>query len=113
MSQLEEEAAVVRGAASAQGMGNVHEQIQELSRQHAEAMAAIANLTREPTRSYVYVPREHHIQPFSGDLGKDGRDVDEFIEEVERVLLVRSKTPEDQADFVLSLLKGASVERLG
>ncbi len=62
----------------------------------------------------MYVPRERHIQPFSGDLGKDDRNVDEFIE-VERVLLVRNQTPEDQADFVLSLLKGAAVEvvRLG
>ncbi len=112
MSQPEEEAVVVQGAASTRGTGNVQEQIQELSRQHAEAMAAIANLSREPTRSYVYVPRERHIQPFSGDLGKDDRNVDEFIEEVERVLLVRNQTPENQADFVLSLLKGAAVEEV-
>ncbi len=109
MSQPEEEAVVVQGAASTRGTGNVQEQIQELSRQHAEAMAAIANLSREPTRSYVYVPRERHIQPFSGDLGKDDRNVDEFIEEVERV---RNQTPENQADFVLSLLKGAAVEEV-
>ncbi len=111
MSQPEEEAAVVQGAASQRGTGNVQEQIQELSRQHAEAITAIANLSREPVRSYVYVPRERHIQPFSGDLGKDDRNVDEFIE-VERVLLVRNQTPEDQADFVLSLLKGAAVEEV-
>ncbi len=66
---------VVQGVASARGTGNVQEQIQELSRQHAEAMAAIANLSREPTRSYFYVPGERHIQPFSGDLGKDNRNV--------------------------------------
>lgn len=60
----------------------------------------------------MYVPREHHIQPFSGDLVKDGRNVDEFIEELEIVLLVRNQTPEDQADFVLSLLKGAAVEEV-
>ncbi len=111
MSQSEEEAAVVHGAASQRGTGNVQEQIQELSRQHAEAITAIANLSREPARSYVYVPRECHIQPFSGDLGKDDRNVDEFIE-VERVMLVRNQTPEDQADFVLSLLKGAAVEEV-
>ncbi len=75
MSQPEEEAVVVQGVASARGTGNVQEQIQELSRQHAEAMAAIANLSREPTRSYFYVPGERHIQPFSGDLGKDNRNV--------------------------------------
>ncbi|XP_026104542.1 uncharacterized protein LOC113076090 [Carassius auratus] len=112
MLQPEEEPAVIHGAASAEGAGNVQEQIQELSRKHAEAMAAIANLSRGPTRSYVYVPRERHIQPFSGDLSKDGRNVDEFIEEVERVLLVRNQIPEDQADFVLSLLKGAAVEEV-
>lgn len=43
---------------------------------------------------------------------KDGRNVDEFIEELEIVLLVRNQTPEDQADFVLSLLKGAAVEEV-
>ncbi len=112
MSQPEEEAVVVQGVASARGMGNVQEQIQELSRQHAEAMAAIANLSRETTRSYLYVPRERHIHPFSGDLGKDNRNVDEFIEEVERVLLVRNQTPENQADFVIFLLKGAAVEEV-
>lgn len=112
MLEPEEEAAGVHGVANAGGAGSVQEQIQELSRKHAEAIAAIANLSREPTRSYVYVPRERHIQPFSGELGKDGRNVDEFIEEVERVLLVRNQTPEDQADFVLSLLKGAAVEEV-
>ncbi len=105
MSQPEEEAVVVQGVVSARGMGNVQEKIQELSRQHAEAMAAIANLSREPTRSYLYVPRERHIQPFSGDLGKDNRNVDDFIEEVERVLLVRNQTSENQDDFVIFLLK--------
>ncbi len=113
MSQPEEEAVVVQGAASARGTGNVQEQIQELRRQHAEAKAAIANLSREPTRSYVYVPRERHIQPFSGDLGKDDRNGDEFIEEVERVLLVRNQTPENQADVVLSLLNTTIQIKLG
>ncbi|XP_056587956.1 uncharacterized protein LOC130408444 [Triplophysa dalaica] len=91
---------------------DVHEQIQELSRKHAETVAAIAGLNREPSRSYIYVPRERHIQSFSGEFSKDGRNVDEFIEEVERVLLVRNQTPEDQADFVLSLLKGAALEEV-
>lgn len=115
MSQSDDEDAV-QGAASEQGlrhdMDDVQGQIQELSRKHAEAMAAIANLSREPTRSYIYVPRERHIQSFSGDFSKDGRNVDEFIEEVERVLLVRNQTPEDQTDFVLSLLKGAALEEV-
>lgn len=75
-------------------------------------MAAIANLSREPTRSYIYVPRERHIQPFNGDFNKDGRDVDKFIEEVVRVIPARSQTTEDQLDFVLSLLKGAALEEV-
>lgn len=70
-------------------------QIQKLNRKHVEAMAAIANLSREPTRSYIYVPRDRHIQSFSGDFRKDARTVDEFIEELERVLLVRNQTPEE------------------
>ncbi len=59
-------------------------------------------------------PENVTFSPLVVDLGKDDRNVDEFIE-VERVLLVRNQTPEDQADFVLSLLKGAAVEvvRLG
>lgn len=72
-------------------------------------MAEIAHLSREPPRSCIYVPREHHIQPFSGDFNKD---VDEFIEEVERVLLVRNQTTEVQLDFVLSLLRGAALEEV-
>lgn len=116
MSQSDDEDPVVQDSASeqggSQGMGDVQGQIQELSRKHAEAMAAIANLSREPTRSYIYVPRERHIQSFSGDFSKDSRNVDEFIEEVERVLLVRNQTPEDQTDFVLSLLKGAALEEV-
>ncbi len=91
---------------------DMHKQIQELNRKHEETMAAITNLSREPTRSYIYVPRERHIQPFSGDFNKDGRDVDEFIEEVERVIPARSQAAEDQLDFVLSLLKGAALEEV-
>ncbi len=91
---------------------DMHEQIQELNRKHEETMAAITNLSREPTRSYIYVPRERHIQPFSGDFNKDGRDVDKFIEEVERVIPARSQAAEDQLDFVLSLLKGAALEEV-
>lgn len=90
---------------------DMHTQIQELNRKHEETMAAIANLSREPTRSYIYVPRERHIQPFSCDFNKDGRYVDEFIEEVERVMHAR-QTAEDQLDFVLSLLKGAALEEV-
>lgn len=76
-------------------MNDVQGQIQKLNRKHVEAMAAIANLSREPTRSYIYVPRDRHIQSFSGDFRKDERTVDEFIEELERVLLVRNQTPEE------------------
>lgn len=92
-------------------MDDVQGQIQELSRKHAEAMATIAKLSRELTRSYVYVQRERHIQSFSADFIKDGRNVDEFIEEVERVLLVRNQLPEDQTDFI-SLLKGAAFKEV-
>lgn len=45
-------------------------------------------------------------------MNKDGRYVDEFIEEVERVMHARSQTMEDQLDFVLSLLKGAALEEV-
>lgn len=117
MSQSDDDdASITHEHDDAQGAGSsmndMQGQIKELSRKHEETRAAIANLSREPSRSYIYVPRERHIQPFSGDLNKDGRNVDEFIEEVERVLLVRNQTTEDQLDFVLSLLRGAALEEV-
>ncbi|XP_065132536.1 uncharacterized protein [Paramisgurnus dabryanus] len=107
MSQSDDDA---QGAES--NMHDIQGQLRELSRKHEETRAAIANLSKEPSRSYIYVPRERQIQPFSGDLSKDGRNVDEFIEEVERVLLVRNQSTEDQLDFVLSLLRGAALEEV-
>lgn len=90
-------------------------QISELKRKHQEAMAtiaSIADLGQEPQRSYVYIPRERHITPFSGDYEKDGRSVDDFIEEVERVLHARNQSANDKYDFVMSLLKGAALEEM-
>lgn len=87
-------------------------QIKQLSHKHEETRSSVANLSREPSRSYIYIPRERQIQPFSGDLNKDGRNVNEFIEEVERVLLVRNQRTDDQLDFVLSLLRGAALRMI-
>lgn len=75
-------------------------------------MTAISSLNTVPARSYVYVPRERHIAPFSGDIDKDGRSVDEFIEEVERVLSARNQSPPEQFDFVMSLLRGSALEEV-
>lgn len=58
-------------------------QLSELSVKHEKAMEAIDTLNKGSSRSYIYVPRERKIQPFSGDAAKDGRSVDEFIEEVD------------------------------
>lgn len=91
---------------------DILEQISELKRKQNEAMAAIASLRQEPQRSYVYVPRERQITPFSGDYDKDGRLVDEFIEEVERVVHSRYQSANDGYDFVMSLLKGAALEEM-
>lgn len=116
MSHSDDDASFTPEHGDAQGAGSsMHDmqgQIQELSRKHEETMAAIASLSREPSRSYIYVPRERHVQPFSGDFIKDGRNVDEFIDEVGRVLLVRNQSTEDQLDFVLSLLRGAALEEV-
>lgn len=57
--------------------------------------------------AHVYFPREDHITPFSGDVENNGRSVDNFIEEIERVLCARNQSANDQYDFVMSLLKGA------
>ncbi|XP_028290920.1 uncharacterized protein LOC114454569 [Gouania willdenowi] len=84
-------------------------QLSELSEKHEKAMETIATLSH---RSYVYVPRERQIQPFSGDPIKDGRSVDEFIEEVERVIRARGQSSEDGVDFILSLLRGSALEEI-
>ena len=100
------------GGVSAQTMDALRSQVRELSRKHDQAMATIAALGNEPRRSYVYVPRERTIQPFSGDIIKDGRSIDEFIEEVERVIRARDQIPADQVDFVLSLLKSPAIDEV-
>lgn len=90
----------------------VLQQLSELARKQEEVMAVISSLNTEPTRSYVYVPRERHISPFSGDIDKDGRSVDEFIEEVERVISARNQAAPEQFDFVLSLLRGSALDEV-
>ncbi|XP_043983725.1 uncharacterized protein LOC122837437 [Gambusia affinis] len=90
----------------------VLQQLSELARRQEEVMTVISSLNTEPTRSYVYVPRERHISPFSGDIDKDGRSVDEFIEEVERVISARNQSAPEQFDFVLSLLRGSALEEV-
>lgn len=91
------------------GGANLTEQIRELQSKHDQAMAAISSLSQ---KSYVYVPRERHILPYCGDMEKDGRSVDDFIEEVERVLRVRHQSDQDQYDFVMSLLRGTALEEV-
>lgn len=87
-------------------------QVLELSKKHDEVMSSIANLGNVQTRSIVYIPREKHIVPFSGEPGKDVYTVDEFIEEVERAMRVRGLRDQDQADFVLSVLRGPALEEV-
>lgn len=91
---------------------DVLQQISELARKQEEVMTVISSLNTEPTRSYVYVPRERHISPFSGDIDKDGRGVDEFVEEVERVISARSQSAPEQFDFVMSLLRGSALDEV-
>lgn len=87
-------------------------QVLELSKKHDEVMSSIANLGDVQTRSIVYIPREKHIVPFSGELGKDVCTVDEFIEEVERAMRVRGLRSKDQVDFIVSLLRGPALEEV-
>lgn len=47
----------------------------------------------------------------SGEIEKDGRFVDDFIEEVERVLQARNQSVRDQYDF-MSLLRGTALEEV-
>lgn len=56
----------------------------KLTRLQDETKANRANSV--PTHSFVYIPWEHHIQPFSGEYDKDDRTMEEFIQDVQRVL---------------------------
>lgn len=87
-------------------------QILELGRRHDQVMSTLANMSNVATRSYVYIPRERQIVPFSGDHVKDGQSVDEFIDEVERVIRVRGLNTDDQVDFILSHLRGSALDEV-
>lgn len=50
--------------------------------------------------------------PFSGEFSKDGQTVDEFIDEVERVIRVRGLNTNDQVDFILSHLRGSALDEV-
>ncbi len=91
---------------------DIHQELKELRQKHKKAMDTIESLKGRLNKSYVYVPRECHISPFTGDIEKDGRTVDEFVEEVERALRARNLTPDDECDFVMSLLRGAALEEV-
>ena len=53
-------------------------QIQKISNNHAQAMAAIVALGQGASCSYVYIPRERDIKPFTGEVTADGS-VEDFI----------------------------------
>ncbi len=59
------------GAASHGDEGNpvaeLQSQILELGRRHDQVMSTLANRSNVATRSYIYIPRERQIVPFSGD----------------------------------------------
>lgn len=47
---------------------HLQSQIFELGRRHDQVMSALSNISNVSSRSYVYIPRERQIVPFSGDL---------------------------------------------
>ncbi|XP_049333758.1 uncharacterized protein LOC125801299 [Astyanax mexicanus] len=108
MSDSEEDVPVQQG----NDFEQLQHQIDELSRWRDETQANGAVGGNSSTRSYIYVPRERHIQSFCGEPSKDGRSVEEFIEEVERVLRAREQSQEEQVDFLISLLKGSALEEV-
>lgn len=87
-------------------------QIQELGERHDQMLSALASLNTVNTRSYVYIPREKQIVPYCGDSSKDSQTVDEFIDELERVIRVRGLGQEDQVDFILSHLRGSALDEV-
>lgn len=104
------------GAAGREDEGNpvaeLQSQILELGRRHDQVMSTLANMSNVASRSYVYIPRERQIVPFSGDYVKDGQSIDEFIDEVERVIRVRGLNTDDQVDFIISHLRGSALDEV-
>ncbi|KAL1278988.1 hypothetical protein QQF64_025661 [Cirrhinus molitorella] len=84
----------VDGAVGEDVIEQIRGQIQELRDWRDDSLANRAVGGGNSTRSYIYVPRERQTQPFCGEHNKDGRSVEEFIEEVERVLRARDQTQE-------------------
>lgn len=105
------------GASSAPS-DEIQRQLQELSRLRNDIIRlndetrAQTDTSRALTRSYIYVPRERQVQSFCGEWEKDGRSVEEFIGEVERVIRSREQTTDEQCDFILSLLRGPALEEV-
>lgn len=97
---------------AANPVAQLQSQILELGQKHDQVLSALSNMSNVNTRSYVYIPRERQIVPFSGDCCKDNQTVDEFIDEIERVIRVRGLNSEDQVDFILSHLRGSALDEI-
>ncbi|KAL1250647.1 hypothetical protein QQF64_018443 [Cirrhinus molitorella] len=93
-------------------VAQLQSQILELGQKHDQVLSALANMSNACTRSYVYIPRERQIVPFSGDCCADNQTVDEFIDEIERVIRVRGLNSADQVDFILSHLRGSALDEI-
>lgn len=102
----------IGGARSVDMTAEMQLQMQELTRMRDELtrLSAETRAQGAPSRFYIYVPRERQVQVFSGDGSQDGRSVEEFIDEVERVLRSREQSPEERSDYILSLLRGPALE---
>lgn len=111
-SQNVDDAGMAGHAEKGNPVAQLQSQILELGRRHDQVMSALANMSNVSTRSYVYIPRERQIVPFSGDYVKDGQSVDEFIDEAKRIIRVRGLNADDQVDFILSHLRGSALDEV-
>lgn len=111
-SQDVDDAGTAGPAEEGNPVAQLQSQILELGRRHDQVMSTLTNMSNASTRSYVYIPRERQIVPFSGDNVKDGQSVDEFIDEVERVIRIRGLNTDDQVDFILSHLRGSALDEI-
>lgn len=104
----------IRGARGVDMTAEMQLQMQELTRMRDELtrLSVETRAQSAPSRSYIYVPRERQVQVFSGDCNQDGRSVEEFIDEVERVLRSREQSLEEQSDYTLSLLQGPALDEV-
>ena len=93
------------GSESGPGPSGFDLQSQINSLQEQLAQFQLSSSTR-PVTQRLYVPRERKIRSSSGQEGDLG--VQEFVADIQSLFRVRSMSPEEQCDLILSHLEGSA-----